>query len=46
MNKNAVMFIVLGVVVGFVSGFMVANKLNRTEMDSLRGQSKSRARRP
>jgi tetratricopeptide (TPR) repeat protein len=39
MNKNGVMFLVLGVVVGFVAGFMVANRLNRSEMDSLRGQS-------
>ncbi len=36
MNKNAVMFVVLAVIVGFVAGFLVANKLNRSEMDSLR----------
>ena len=37
MNKNTVMFVVLAVIVGFVAGFLVANKLNRSEMDSLRG---------
>jgi len=37
MNKNTVMFVVLAVIFGFVAGFLVANKLNRSEMDSLRG---------
>lgn len=41
MSKNGIMFLVLGVVVGFVSGFMVANRLNRSEMDSLRIQSQA-----
>lgn len=37
MNKNTVMFAVLALIVGFVAGFLVANKLNRSELDSLRG---------
>jgi len=32
MNKNSVMFIVLGVVAGFIGGFVFANKLNGSEM--------------
>jgi tetratricopeptide (TPR) repeat protein len=41
MNKNGVMFLVLGIVVGFVGGFMLANRLNRSELDSLRGSARS-----
>lgn len=38
MSKNSVMFIVLGLILGFVGGFVVANKLNGDEIAALRGQ--------
>lgn len=41
MSKNAVMFLVLGVIAGFVAGFIVANKLNASEIAALRTQSAS-----
>lgn len=39
MNKNSIMFIVLGVVAGFVAGFVFANKLNGSELNALKSQS-------
>ena len=39
MNKNSVLFIILGILSGFTIGFIVANKLNSAEMATLRSQS-------
>ena len=39
MNKNSVLFIILGVIAGFVVGFVVANKLNGSEMAALKSQA-------
>ena len=39
MNKNSVLFIILGVLAGFIAGFLVANKLNSSEIATLRAQA-------
>ncbi len=39
MNKNSVLFIILGVLAGFIAGFIVANKLNGSEMAALKSQA-------
>ena len=39
MDKNSVLFIILGVLAGFIAGFLVANKLNSSEIATLRAQA-------
>jgi tetratricopeptide (TPR) repeat protein len=39
MEKNSVIFIILALVVGFIGGFVLANKLNGSEIAELRAQS-------
>lgn len=38
MNRNTILFILLGVIAGFVAGFVLANKLNGSEIAALRAQ--------
>ena len=39
MNSNTVLYIIIAALAGFIAGFMLANKLNGSEMAALRAQS-------
>ncbi|MFM9904337.1 MAG: tetratricopeptide repeat protein [Pyrinomonadaceae bacterium] len=39
MNKNTAFFVILAVIAGFIAGFIVANKLNGSEMATLKAQA-------
>jgi len=39
MDKNTVLYVIAALLLGFIGGFMLANSMNRSEMNSLRSQA-------
>lgn len=43
MNNNTILYVIIAALVGFIAGFMLANKLNGSEMATLRSQTVQKA---
>ena len=38
MDKNTILYVIIALLAGFIGGFLLANSMNRTEINALRGQ--------